>query len=86
MSATQAREAIKDWVLTKTTKITRDELTAETPLIETRLVTSLQLMELLVKIESMREAPLDIENLKPGTFNTIDTMVKAFWPEDATHG
>jgi hypothetical protein len=82
MTSSQAKEAIRDWVLTKTTKITRDELTSGTPLIETRLVTSLQLMELLVKIEAMREAPLDIENLKPGTFNTIDTMVKAFWPEE----
>ncbi len=82
MNANQAREAIKDWVLTKTKKITREELTWQTPLIETRLVTSLQLMELLVKIEAMREAPLNLENLKPGTFNTIETMVRTFWGDE----
>jgi len=50
-----------------------------TPLISSRLITSLQVTELLLFIEEIRAEPLDIGLLKPGVFRDIDSIYATFF-------
>ena len=54
-------------------------LADDTPLLESRLVTSLQITDLLVLIESLRHAPIDIQQLRPGAFRDIATIHHTFF-------
>ncbi|RZU54521.1 hypothetical protein EV385_6472 [Krasilnikovia cinnamomea] len=85
MSA-EVRTALREWVAVRNPDLDPATLTDQTPLISTRLVTSLHVVELLLLIEELRAAPVDPRSLAPGAFTDIDTIVRAFFGQDAAAG
>jgi hypothetical protein len=55
-----------------------EDLTDQTPLIADGWLRSVQLPELLLLLERLRGAQIDVENLRPGDFRDIDTLVSRF--------
>src|ERR1700727_2756669 len=53
-------------------------LTDSTPLFEERRLRSLHLPELLLLLERLRGEPIDVDDLRPGDFRDIDTLVSRF--------
>ncbi len=72
------REALRNWIVTAGKRIRREELRDDTPLLEHRLITSLQVMDLILFIEALTGKPLNIEQLKPGLFRDINTISRHF--------
>ena len=75
-----SRSRLREWILASG-RVVRSELRDDTPLLETRLVTSLQLVELILYLEDLRGRPLDAERLAPGSFRDIDTICRNFLEE-----
>lgn len=76
-SETEFRSALRAWIVARG-KITAAELADDTPVIERRIVTSVQVMDLILYLEELRGEPIDVENLKPGVFRSIDAIVANF--------
>ena len=51
------------------------------PILEEGLLSSLDVVEFILFIESLREEEVDIENIEPEVFTSIDTLVEAFFPD-----
>lgn len=70
---------LRSFVLDKAKAPLRPEdLTDQTPLLTDGWLRSVHLPELLLLIERLRGAPIDVEDLKPGDFRDIDTLVTRF--------
>lgn len=80
---TSLRAQLRDWVVRTSVRITRDELTDDTPLLEHRIITSLQVMDLILFIESLSGRPVDAEQLRPGRFRDVDTICRHFLEDRA---
>ena len=77
-SEREIREALHSWVLSKAKDLDSSALTDKTPLFEQRLLRSLHLPELLLFLERLRGEPIDVDDLRPGDFRDIDTLVLRF--------
>lgn len=75
---TELKEELMKWVLTKSTKITAADLTDSTPLIETRIISSMQVMELILFLEKLKGGKLNMKNIKPGVFQDINSIYNTF--------
>jgi len=82
MSTLTRKERLRAWILEHGRRVDPSELTDETPLLERRILTSLQLADLLLFLEELRDRPVDIESLTGSSFRDLGSMVKAFLPEE----
>lgn len=82
-SEAEARRALRAWVRDRSSGAV-DEFDDQTPLIASRLLTSLQITDLLLFVEEARGAPLDPASLRPGVFRDIDTIYATFLAEAVT--
>jgi len=57
-------------------------ITDRTPLFAERHLRSVQLPELLLLLERLRGARIDVERLEPGDFHSIATIADRFLPEE----
>jgi hypothetical protein len=69
------RTALRAWVRDKAGAV---ELTDRTPLFERRHLRSVHVPELLLLLERLRGAAIDVEGLRPGDLRDIDTLVRRF--------
>lgn len=72
------RLALRDWVLGKAKDLDPTALTDQTQLLAERHVRSIHIPELLLLLERLRGAPIDVEALQPDDFRDIDTLVARF--------
>lgn len=77
-SEAEYKEELLKWVLKVSTKVKPDELTVTTPLIETRIISSMQVMELILFLEKLKGSRLNMKAVKPGAFTNIETIYNAF--------
>ena len=83
MTSTAIRQALRDWVTERNPAA--QELRDDTSLITNRLVTSLQVTDLLLFIESLRGRQIEIECLTPGAFHDINTICSTFFRAGDEH-
>ena len=76
---TEIRAALREWIINTSGKIKRGELNDETPLIEERIITSLQVMDLILFLEKLSGQPVEVEQLKAGAFRNIDALYRNFF-------
>jgi hypothetical protein len=81
--ADAVRLALRQWVLNRNPQVDPAQLTDHTPLVSSRLVTSLQVTDLLLFIESLRERPVEVESLAAGAFSDLETIHRTFFPAGA---
>lgn len=55
-----------------------DALGDETPLLASRVITSFDLLELILHLEKMRAAPISRDELAPGSFRDVATIARVF--------
>ena len=78
----EIRQALREWVLKNSSKIETNELNDNTPLIEQRIIKSVQIMDLILFIEKLRDRSIEVDSLKPGTFRNIDAIYNNFFAGD----
>ena len=77
-SEQEFRQSLRQWILAKSGKIKAEDLHDDTPIIEQRIITSLQVMDLILELEKLTGNPVEVEQLKPGVFKSIDKIVENF--------
>jgi hypothetical protein len=78
-SESEIRAALRAWIVRASGKVEAEELTDATPIVERRILSSLQVPELLLYIETLRGAPVDVQQLRPGALGDIDAMYRVFF-------
>ncbi len=73
------RQDLRDWVVKVSGKITAEGLSDETPIIQNRIITSLQIADLILYIEKLSGRRIEPERLKPGVFRDINTILHNFF-------
>jgi hypothetical protein len=82
VSAPDVRTALLDWVRAHRRGLRDAPLDADTLLLQERLLTSLQLPELLLFIEQLRGRPLDVASIRPGAFASVAEIERHFFQAD----
>jgi hypothetical protein len=73
------RSELRRWAASRAVGLAAGGLTDATRIFEGRHLTSLHVPELILLIEGLRQAPLDVEALRPDDFRDIDTIVGRFF-------
>jgi hypothetical protein len=82
MATTAGWHEVEQWVLDQQdTWNRRDSLEADLDLFETGILTSLQVIELLVVIERAGGAKVDRMSIQPDDFRTLRAMRRKFFPD-----
>ena len=76
---TEIRAALREWIVKVSGKIKREELSDETQLIEERIITALQVMDLILFLEKLSGQPVEVEQLKAGAFRNINALYQNFF-------
>jgi hypothetical protein len=77
-SETELRGELRSWVLARSGNAERAKsavLTDQTPLFGERWLRSIHLPDLILTIERLTGQFVDVDNLAPGDFKNIDTVV-----------
>ena len=77
----ETKRALREWVARANGKIRAEDLRDDTPIVEQRIITSLQVMDLILQIENLSGRSVDAEQLKPGAFHDINTIYQNFFRE-----
>ena len=73
------RDAVRAWILQKVPKLDPAQLADDTQILKERVITSLHIMELILFIESRRHGSIDRTRMKPGNFQSIQSICDAFF-------
>lgn len=76
-SADEIKNELKGWLEKKSPLC--ENLTFETNIIEAGLISSLEIMELILFIEQLKGEKFNLKKIKPGSFNSIDSIYKSFF-------
>ena len=79
------RSLLREWVVKKNGKLSPDDVADDTPLLDNRIITSLQILDLILFIERLRGVSIEVRLIKPGSFRSIDTIMTHFLSEP-NHG
>jgi acyl carrier protein len=77
------KERLRAWIVEHGKRIDAADLRDDTPLLERRILTSLQIADLLLFLEELRDAPIDLEGLSGAAFRDLSSLVQTFLPEEA---
>jgi hypothetical protein len=73
---------LRAWIVTRARDLPPDGLTDDLPLLAGRHLTSLHIPELILLLERLRRAPIDVEQLQSGDFRDV-TTIRARFLDDA---
>jgi hypothetical protein len=76
---TDMKNLLREWIAAASKKADKPPIKDDTAIIEQRIITSLQVMDLLLYIEQLTGEPLDAADLKPGSLKDINTIYRNFF-------
>lgn len=83
MNTLDAKSALREWILARNRRVRPEELKDDTPILRQRVITSLQLMDLILFLEELGAKSITIDRMRPGAFDSIDTICRAFFVSEA---
>lgn len=88
MTASASRkERLRAWILANGKGIDDANLRDDTPLLERRIISSLQLAELLLFLGELRDEPVDLEKVSGAALRDLSSIMKTFLADEApAHG
>lgn len=81
----EVRARLRAWIVERNGKIRPEALTDQTPILEQRIISSLQLMDLILFVEQLSGRPLELEQLQTGAFQSIDALYRNFFEQEVGH-
>lgn len=74
------RGRLRQWMMEHSrTTIGETQLSDATPLIEEGILSSAQVPDLILFIEDLRGRPVEMSELKPGAFRSVEAIVQSFF-------
>lgn len=77
------RARLRSWILAHAKVERPADLTDETPLLATGLLSSLDIVELVLFLEELRGAEIDTDEIEPDVFASVDAIWMAFFARRA---
>lgn len=72
---------IRQWILEKNPAVDAAAFADDTPLLERKILTSIQIMDLILFLEHLQGRPVDIDQVQPENFHSLNTIHTAFFAE-----
>jgi acyl carrier protein len=72
------RARLVAWIADKSGRIAAEAISDDLPLLEERVLTSLHVIDLILFLEELRDAPIDMEAFDRGAFKSVRTLCRAF--------
>ncbi|MGE3636731.1 MAG: hypothetical protein AB7P00_42910 [Sandaracinaceae bacterium] len=79
MDEAKIRAELKTWILEHAKSRPEGAVTDQTPILETGLLSSLDVVEFVLFIEELRGEEVDTDELEPEVFTSIDTLWEGFF-------
>lgn len=80
MSPNEVKERLRSWIRNRSKRpVGEFDLDDNTPIIETGYLSSLDIVEFVLYIESLLGDEIDLEDLEPEVFTSTNTMYEAFF-------
>ncbi len=83
MDEQQIRAELREWILAHAKSKPSGELTDQTAILETGLLSSLDIVEFVLFIEELRGDEVDTDDIEPEVFTSIDTLWEGFFGQAA---
>ena len=84
MTEQEVKAKLRAWIAKRAkVPIEPSALTDDTPIIESGLLSSLDIVEFVLYIESLRGDEIDLEDLEPEVFTSTNTMYGTFFASRA---
>ncbi len=78
MKLDQARLTVRDCLKTICPDTDLEHVSDHTPLLKERVITSFQVLDLILHLERARGRPVNRTQLQPGSFSDIATLAQVF--------
>ncbi|MDQ3033996.1 MAG: hypothetical protein M3Y87_16395 [Myxococcota bacterium] len=75
------RKNLKRWILDHSKAQVKGELGDDTPILEQGILSSLDIVEFVLYIESLRGEEVDTDAIEPDVFTSVDTLWVGFFAE-----
>jgi acyl carrier protein len=82
----ELKTAVRDWIAAQNGKVGPEDFDDDTPLFQQRIITSLQVLDLVLFIEEVTGHSIDVEQLKPGAFRSVNAIDANFGRQAAREG
>lgn len=79
MQESDVRTKLRDWILKHAKTPPAKGFSDQTQLLEQGILSSLDIVEFVLFIESLRGEDVDIEDIEPTVFTSIDSLYEAFF-------
>ncbi len=80
MNETEVKLKLKDWIIDRSKiPVTDGQLKDDTPIIDDGYLSSLDIVEFILYIESLLGEELDMDELEPEMFVSTNTMYETFF-------
>jgi acyl carrier protein len=79
MSDTEIKARLKEWILRRAKAPAGRTLEDDAPILAAGLLSSLDVVELILYIESLRGDEVDIETIEPAVLSNVDTLYEGFF-------
>ena len=79
MNSKVAREQVRKCLQRVRPDFDLSSVTDETELLSERIISSFQVIDLIIHLEAMRGRPLERSDLEPGSFRNIETIAANFF-------
>jgi acyl carrier protein len=84
MDEQQIRAQLRQWILEHAKAPARGgELTDQTPILESGLISSLDVVEFVLFIEELRGEEIETDDIEPEVFTSVDTLWEGFFAPQA---
>lgn len=79
MQESDVRHKLRDWILKHAKTAPGSAFSDQTQLLEEGILSSLDIVEFVLFIESLRGEDIDVDDIEPEVFTSIDTLHAAFF-------
>ena len=77
----EVHAALREWILGAGDRVSAADLAEDTPLFTTGILKSIHVVELILLVEELLDEPLDLGLVEVGSFGSIASISRAFFPE-----
>lgn len=78
MIETEVRQQLRTWIFNRA-KDKPADLRDDTPVLERGILSSLDVVELILFIEKLRGSEIEVEGLEPAAFHDVNAIYKTFF-------
>jgi acyl carrier protein len=79
MNESEIRRQLRDWILKRSKNPPKGAFTDATAILEEGILSSLDVVEFVLYIESLRGDEVDTDAIEPEAFTSIDTLYTTFF-------